>query len=173
MEGTSREIHPIVRDDVFRIAAEALRNAFLYAEASRIEVEIHCDERQLRLRIRDDGRGIDSQIVTDQGCNGHWGLQGMHERARLVGGKLEVWSRLDSRLHRLRQADHSTTFLVCKEGDRREVTRRVIDLIFFADDPYLVVSWVVCITNIDWSRWRHEKAKTQNDELFAEHREAR
>ena len=95
VEGTSREIHPIVRDDVFRIAAEALRNAFLYAEASRIEVEIHCDERQLRLRIRDDGRGIDSQIVTDQGCNGHWGLQGMHERARLVGGKLEVWSRLD------------------------------------------------------------------------------
>ena len=167
MEGTSREIHPIVRDDVFRIAAEALRNAFLYAEASRIEVEIHCDERQLRLRIRDDGRGIDSQIVTDQGCNGHWGLQGMHERARLVGGKLEVWSRLDCGTEiELTFPPPSLTpgrplddVPGCKEGDRREVTRRVIDLIFFADDPYLVVSRVVWITNIDWSRWRHEKGE--------------
>ena len=95
VEGTAREIHPILRDNVFRIAAEALRNAFLHAEACRIEVEIHCDERQLRLRIRDDGKGIDSQIVTDQGCNGHWGLQGMHERAKLVGGNLDVWSRLN------------------------------------------------------------------------------
>ena len=58
-------------------------------------MEIHYDERQLRVRIRDDGKGIDSQIVTDQGCNGHRGLQGMHERAKLVGGNLEVWSRLD------------------------------------------------------------------------------
>jgi signal transduction histidine kinase/ligand-binding sensor domain-containing protein len=96
VEGTSRELHAILRDNVFRIFAEALRNAFLHAEASRIEVEIHCDERQLRLRIRDDGKGIDSQIVTDKGCPGHWGLRGMHERAKLVGGNLEVWSRLDS-----------------------------------------------------------------------------
>jgi PAS domain S-box-containing protein len=95
VEGTSREIHPILRDNVFRIAAEALRNAFLYAEAGRIEVEIHCDERQLRLRIRDDGGGIDSQILADKGREGHWGLRGMHERAKLVGGNLEVWSTLD------------------------------------------------------------------------------
>jgi signal transduction histidine kinase len=95
VEGTSRELHAILRDNVFRIVAEALRNAFLHAEASRIEVEIHCDERQLRLRIRDDGKGIDPQIVTDKGCPGHWGLHGMHERAKLVGGNLEVWSRLD------------------------------------------------------------------------------
>jgi signal transduction histidine kinase len=95
VEGTSRELHAILRDNVFRIVAEALRNAFVHAEASRIEVEIHSDERQLRLRIRDDGKGIDSQIVTDKGCPGHWGLHGMHERAKLVGGNLEVWSRLD------------------------------------------------------------------------------
>jgi signal transduction histidine kinase len=95
VEGTSRELHAILRDNVFRIVAEALRNAFLHAEASRIEVEIHCDERQLRLRIRDDGKGIDSQIVTDKGRPGHWGLHGMHERAKLVGGNLEVWSRID------------------------------------------------------------------------------
>ena len=91
--GASRPIYPILRDDVFRIAAEALRNAHLHAEASRIEVEIHYDERRLRLRIRDNGKGIDPQIVTDKGRPGHWGLRGMHERAKLVGATLEVWSK--------------------------------------------------------------------------------
>jgi len=95
VEGTPRELQPILRDNVFRIVGEALRNAFLHAEASQIEVEIHYDERRLRVRIRDDGKGIDSQIVTDKGCPGHWGLHGLHERAKLVGGNLEVWSRLD------------------------------------------------------------------------------
>jgi len=96
VEGAPRELHPILRDDVFRIVGEALRNAFLHAQASRIEVEIHYDERQLRLRIRDDGKGIESQIVTDKGRPGHWGLRGMHERAKLVGGDLEVWSKLET-----------------------------------------------------------------------------
>jgi len=71
MEGATRDLHPILRDDAFRIAEEAMRNAFLHAEASRVEVEIHYDERQLRLRIRDDGKGIDPQIVTEKGHPGH------------------------------------------------------------------------------------------------------
>jgi signal transduction histidine kinase len=96
VEGESRELHPILRDDVYRIAGEAMRNAFLHAEASRIEVEIHYDVRQLRLRIRDDGKGIDPQIVTEKGRPGHWGLRGMHERAKRVGGNLGVWSKPDS-----------------------------------------------------------------------------
>src|SRR6516165_6934116 len=96
VEGASRDLHSLLRDDVFRIAGEALRNAFLHAQASRIEVEIHYDERQLRVRIRDDGKGIDSQIASDKGRPGHWGLHGMHERAKLVGSNLEVWSKPDS-----------------------------------------------------------------------------
>ena len=96
VEGASRNVHPILRDDVYRIAGEAMRNAFLHAEASRVEVEIHYDERQLRLRIRDDGKGIDPQILTNKGRPGHWGLRGMQERAKLVGGNLEVWSKPDS-----------------------------------------------------------------------------
>jgi signal transduction histidine kinase len=96
VEGATRDLHPILRDDIFRIAGEAMRNAFLHAGASRIEVEIHYDERQLRLRIRDDGKGIDSQIVTEKGRPGHWGLRGMHERAKHVGGNLGVWSKPDS-----------------------------------------------------------------------------
>jgi signal transduction histidine kinase len=96
VEGASRNLHPILRDDVYRITSEAMRNAFLHAEASRIEVEIHYDEHQLRVRIRDDGKGIDPQIVTEKGRPGHWGLRGMHERAKRVGGNLGVWSKPDS-----------------------------------------------------------------------------
>jgi signal transduction histidine kinase len=96
VEGASRDLHPILRDDVYRIVGEALRNAFTHAQASRIEVEIHYDERMLRVRIRDDGKGIDSQILSDKGRPGHWGLRGMRERAKVVGGNLGVWSKLDS-----------------------------------------------------------------------------
>jgi len=96
VEGTSRPLHPIVRDEIFRIATEAMRNAFLHAEAKQIEVELRYDERQLRLRVRDDGRGIDPQFLTEKGRAGHFGLAGMHERAKLIGGKLTVWSAPDS-----------------------------------------------------------------------------
>jgi signal transduction histidine kinase len=94
--GAPQRLLPMLRYEVFRIASEALRNAFRHAQAQRIEVEIRYDEHQLRLRIRDDGRGIDSQILADKGRKGHWGLRGMHERAKLVGGSLEVLSKLDS-----------------------------------------------------------------------------
>lgn len=93
VEGTPRDLHPILRDEVYRIASEALRNAFRHAQASRIEVEVLYGAQQLRVRIRDDGKGVDSQIVTDKGRAGHWGLPGMHERAKLLGGNLEVWSK--------------------------------------------------------------------------------
>src|SRR5262249_3320020 len=95
VEGTPRYLNPILRDDVYRIAGEALRNAFHHAQARRIEVEIQYDERDLRLRVRDDGKGVESEVFT-QGRSGHWGLQGMRERAKLLGGQLEVWSELDS-----------------------------------------------------------------------------
>jgi signal transduction histidine kinase/ligand-binding sensor domain-containing protein len=96
VEGKSRDLAPLVRDEVYRIAGEALRNAFRHAKARRIEVEIHYDPRQLRLRVRDDGKGIDPQVLTAGGRGGHHGLPGMRERAELVGGKLAVWSQLDS-----------------------------------------------------------------------------
>ena len=96
VEGTPRDLHPILRDEVYRIAGEALRNAFRHAQAQRIEVEIRYDERQLRLRVRDDGKGIDPKVLNEDGRAGHYGLQGMRERAKLMGGKLTVWSELDS-----------------------------------------------------------------------------
>ena len=96
VEGTTRNLQPILRDEVYRIAGEALRNAFRHAEARRIEVEIRYDNRQFRLRVRDDGRGIDPKVLSQDGRAGHYGLHGMRERAKLVGGKLDVWSDFDS-----------------------------------------------------------------------------
>ena len=90
--GTPRTLHSIVRDEIYQIASEALRNAFRHAEAKQIEVELRYNERQLRLRIRDDGKGIDSNFLTAEGRVGHFGLHGMRERAKLMGGKLTVWS---------------------------------------------------------------------------------
>ncbi len=94
VQGTPRALHPIVRDEVFRISGEALRNAFRHAAAKQIEVELHYDERQLRVRVRDDGKGIDPEVLRAEGREGHFGLRGMRERAGPAGGKLTVWSGL-------------------------------------------------------------------------------
>jgi signal transduction histidine kinase len=91
MEGTPRELHPILRDDIYRIAREALRNAFFHAQASKIEADITYNARLLRLRIRDDGKGIDPKLL-DAGRDGHWGLRGMRERAEQIGAQLDIWS---------------------------------------------------------------------------------
>jgi len=99
VEGTPRALKPIVRDEIYRIAGEALRNAFRHAAATRIELELRYDARQLRLRVRDDGRGIEPKVLseaTEGEIAGHHGLRGMRERASLIGGKLTVWTAPDS-----------------------------------------------------------------------------
>jgi len=96
VEGSPRDLHPILRDEVYRIAGEAMRNAFKHAEARRIEVEIRYDDRELRLRVRDDGKGIDPKLLAEDGRSGHFGLHGMRERAKVAGGRLDVWSELDA-----------------------------------------------------------------------------
>jgi signal transduction histidine kinase len=96
VEGTTENLHQMIRDEVYRIATEALRNAFRHAQARRIEVEIRYDDSQFRLRVRDDGRGIDPRSLSGDVRAGHFGLPGMRERAQLAGGKLAVWSELDS-----------------------------------------------------------------------------
>jgi signal transduction histidine kinase len=94
VEGETRELHPILRDEIYKIAAEALRNAFRHAHAGRVEVEIRYDTEKFRLRVRDDGKGIDPAVLANQGVEGHYGLRGMTERAELIGGKLAVWSEV-------------------------------------------------------------------------------
>jgi signal transduction histidine kinase len=96
VEGEAQNLHPIQRDEIYKIAAEALRNAFRHAQARQIEVEVRYDNEQFRLRVRDDGKGIDPAILSSHGGQGHYGLPGMRERATLIGGKLVVWSEVDA-----------------------------------------------------------------------------
>ena len=92
VEGATQDLHPILRDEIYRIAGEVLRNAFHHAQARRIEVEIRYGPRQLRVRLRDDGIGIDADVLRQEGREGHFGLRGMRERTKGIGGKLEIWS---------------------------------------------------------------------------------
>ena len=94
VEGREQSLPLLVQDEVYKIAREVIRNSFHHAAASLIEVEIRYDEDQLRLRIRDDGRGIDPKILKDGGQSGHWGIPGMRERAQRIGSKLEFWSEM-------------------------------------------------------------------------------
>ena len=92
VNGAPQNLHPVLRDEIYRITGEALRNAFQHARARRIEVEIQYDTRQVRTRVRDDGIGIDAAVVSQEGRPGHFGLRGMRERAKGIGAKLDVWS---------------------------------------------------------------------------------
>jgi signal transduction histidine kinase len=87
-------MHPIVRDEIFRIGYEAIRNACVHSSASKLEVELTYN-RDLSLRIADNGVGIDS-VVAEQGKDGHFGLQGMRERTVRIGGKLTIVSSASS-----------------------------------------------------------------------------
>ena len=128
VEGTPRNLHPIIRDEVYRIGGEAMRNAFRHAQARRVEVEIRYDDQQFRLRVRDDGKGIDRAILSGQGIEGHYGLHGMRERATLMGGELAVWSEVGCRYrsgtarscqHRLREGSEKSAVITstCPQGE--------------------------------------------------------
>ena len=93
VQGTRRELHPIVREEGFLIGREALTNAFQHAGASSIEAEVTYGDAALHIRVRDDGRGISAAVLDAGGRPGHFGLLGMRERAKKLGAHLEVWSK--------------------------------------------------------------------------------
>jgi len=92
IEGSAHPVHPLLQVEIYRVAREALRNAFGHAQARKIEIEIAYSKRLFRLRVRDDGKGIDPEVLKQGERAGHWGLLGMRERAKRMGGHLEVWS---------------------------------------------------------------------------------
>jgi len=92
--GSRQTVRPILRAEILRIAREGLRNAFSHGNANRIETEMTYDPHHFYLRIRDDGVGIDPSILENGRRTGHWGLVGMAERAKRIGGQLDVWSKL-------------------------------------------------------------------------------
>jgi ligand-binding sensor domain-containing protein/signal transduction histidine kinase len=92
VEGKQQDLSPMVQDEVYRISREVIRNAFAHAAASHIELEIRYETDQLRLRVRDDGKGIDSKVLEAGGRSGHFGIPGMRERAQRIGSQLNFWS---------------------------------------------------------------------------------
>jgi signal transduction histidine kinase len=92
VEGRSRPVHPIIRDEVYRIGREALVNAFRHSRARHIEAKVEYKTKSLRVVIRDDGGGSDAQILGSN-SKGHWELSGMRKRADKIGARLKVRSR--------------------------------------------------------------------------------
>ncbi len=92
LEGARQPLSPPLQDEVYRIAREILRNAFHHSQAGRIEVEIAYDPQFFRLRIRDNGKGIDRGVLEQGARLGHWGLPGVRERAKRIGARLRLWS---------------------------------------------------------------------------------
>jgi signal transduction histidine kinase len=93
VEGSSIPLRAVIRDDVYSIGREALVNAFRHAQANRIDLQLDYTPGQLRILVRDDGCGIDTDVL-ESGRDGHWGLSGMRERARRIGARLKVMSRV-------------------------------------------------------------------------------
>lgn len=80
--GETRDMHPIVRDEIYRIGYEAIRNACQHSEATHLEVELKY-ARDLIFRVKDNGIGLDKAVAA-AGKEGHFGLQGMRERAARI-----------------------------------------------------------------------------------------
>jgi signal transduction histidine kinase len=92
-EGQPRTVNSWAAEEACRIAREALLNSLSHARAQRIESEVAYSDRFLRLRFRDDGIGIDSEILKNRGREGHWGMTGMYERAKNIHARLCIWSK--------------------------------------------------------------------------------
>jgi signal transduction histidine kinase/ligand-binding sensor domain-containing protein len=93
VEGGRRALSPGIQDEVYRIGRELLRNAFRHARADHVEAEIRYDNHVLRLLVRDDGQGMDPQVLKQGGLTGHWGLPGVRERAKQIEAQLDFWSQ--------------------------------------------------------------------------------
>jgi len=86
--GDGRNLHPVVRDEIYRIGYEAIRNTCRHSAGRAMDVLLEY-AHDLTLRIRDDGVGIDPAVL-EQGKAGHYGLRGMRERAARIGGRLAI-----------------------------------------------------------------------------------
>ena len=96
VEGHPRDFHPPVKEELCRIAHEALTNSFHHSKASRIEVGLDYSFARFRMQCRDNGSGIEPSVLKDGGRDGHWGLIGIKERASTIGATLEIWSSPES-----------------------------------------------------------------------------
>jgi signal transduction histidine kinase len=94
LEGKALPLRSTIRDDVYRIGREALINAFRHSNAANIDLHLEYSPSQLRILVRDDGCGVEPQVLR-LGREGHWGLCGMQERAERIGAKLTILNRAE------------------------------------------------------------------------------
>lgn len=92
--GKSRELHPLVRDEVYLIGYEAIRNACFHSHGTRLDIELEYGENFI-LRVRDNGCIANAELLR-VGKQGHFGLAGMRERAIRIGAKLTIQRSSDN-----------------------------------------------------------------------------
>jgi NarL family two-component system sensor histidine kinase YdfH len=78
-----------IHETALRITAEALTNIARHAQAKEVSIHIEEINQQIQITVCDDGRGFDPNNIS----GGHYGLLGMRERARLVGGSIQIDSQ--------------------------------------------------------------------------------
>ncbi len=93
VQGKRRALARVVEEQLYRIGREAVVNALRHSGAKLIEVEVEYARRTVRVLVRDDGCGFDSETV-QSAWDSHWGLRNMHDRATSIRANLRVWSRL-------------------------------------------------------------------------------
>jgi signal transduction histidine kinase len=93
VEGQRQQLAPLVQEEVYQIALELLRNAFRHSQASQVEAEIRYQRRLFCVHVRDNGKGIDPEVLEAGGRDGHWGLTGIRERTKQIGARLDFWSK--------------------------------------------------------------------------------
>lgn len=124
-EGDRQTLSATTKNEVCRIALEILRNAYRHARATRIEAEIRYDDQVLRVRIRDNGKGIDPKVLKEGGIAGHWGLRGVRERADRIGAKLEFWSEAGAGTEVQLTVPADVAYETSRDGDESKLLRKV------------------------------------------------
>ncbi len=124
-QGDAEALDPIVRDELYRIGREAMFNACRHAGAGRICAQVDYGRRELRLRVFDDGVGIDGETLERGGRPGHWGLNGMRERASRIGARLRIWSRAGAGTEVELRIDAGSAYRPCLRSSRWSWLRTV------------------------------------------------
>jgi signal transduction histidine kinase len=124
-EGERRSLAAAAKDEICRIALEILRNAFRHSNATQIEAEIRHDNQMLRIRIRDNGRGIDPKVLKEGGRPGHWGLRGIRERAERIGSQVDFWSEAGAGTEVQLTVPAAIAYEASREGIVARLLRRV------------------------------------------------
>ncbi len=93
--GDERRLSREVELSLYRIAQEALNNIVKHSKATRADLSIYYTDAEITLTISDNGNGfVAPASPTEFAPNGHFGLLGIHERADLIGARLEIESAL-------------------------------------------------------------------------------